>query len=756
MHPSRQRTGGRMRRVAALLVTAAVAVLVPAAPALAHDVSLVPRSAEGVGTVTYDVTCDMVDSTRLGFSGWLLQSNADWTIVQRGDVQVVEDTLDHRSGTFSVDYGVLSPGVYTLQSGCYVNAQSSAPRLRTVTVPRVTTSTSVSADPTVVEERGVTTLTARVVGAEAGSVRFVDTADGAVLDTVPLRDGVARSVLPFARTTTVRAEFLGTTSAAPSSSTVTITVLRWMGTPLLVALPAQAPVGAPVVPSPDGWSPADLTFTYAWEIGGEVVGREPTYTPTPGQLGAALTVRVTGHGDGLPDTTVGSTTSTVVAGAMPSGVLRVDGPVDGYAQVGTALSAQPASFPEDARFTYSWVVGGVERSTAASYTPTTADLGASIRLTVGVTAAGYTGTEVGTSLAVAPATPSVTVEAATAAFGSDVTVPVRVAGPQGGPVPAGEVALTLVPRGGGDAVRTPAAALQDGTARIDVAGLPVGVYDVTASYLPGDLRHARSIGFSGPYTEATGTGTVTVTRVAPQVTVDAGSVPVATRGTVTVVVHGEHRPASYVLREGSAVLAQGALASGTTTITLPVLAPGTHRLVLDLPETATTAAVSRTVTVIVAGEPDRSGVLPTADLASPEKASVPGQEMELVATGFQPGETVAFYLHSEPVLLGTAVADADGVARLTVAVPADVPAGAHTVYATGGTSGRWAALPVELAVPVAAPVPAAATPTAAPTAADAALATTGAEGGVLTTLAWTLLLAGAALVVLARRVRAGH
>lgn len=102
------------------------------------------------------------------------------------------------------------------------------------------------------------------------------------------------------------------------------------------------------------------------------------------------------------------------------------------------------------------------------------------------------------------------------------------------------------------------------------------------------------------------------------------------------------------------------------------------------------------------------------------------------------------------MLLGTAVAGADGVARLTVAVPA----GAHTVYATGGTSGRWAALPVELVVPAAAP--AAATPAASAAAPGAALATTGAEGGVLTTLAWTLLLAGAGLVVLARRVRAAR
>jgi hypothetical protein len=117
--------------------------------------------------------------------------------------------------------------------------------------------------------------------------------------------------------------------------------------------------------------------------------------------------------------------------------------------------------------------------------------------------------------------------------------------------------------------------------------------------------------------------------------------------------------------------------------------------------------------------------------------------MVLVAEGFEPGETVAFYLHSEPVFLGTAVAGADGSARLTVTIPADVPAGAHTVYATGGTSGRWATLAVELAVPAAAP---AATP------ADE-LATTGASGGLAAAAAWALLFVGGGLVVLARRAR---
>ncbi len=246
---------------------------------------------------------------------------------------------------------------------------------------------------------------------------------------------------------------------------------------------------------------------------------------------------------------------------------------------------------------------------------------------------------------------------------------------------------------------------------------------------------------------------------------------VATPTTFSATVAGRFLPYAWTVREGDTVLTQGKVGKdGGFGVTLPVLSVGTHTLVLEVPATEMTQAASTTVTVTIAGEPVREGSAPTVGtvLDTPKAATAPAQQMELVAKGFQPGETVAFYLHSEPMFLGTAVADANGVARLMATVPAGAPVGTHTVIATGGTTGRWATLSVTLAVPMgtpvavpvvnpvapAAPVAAAPVVVAAAPAADGALAVTGSQTGPLMAGAWLLLLAGGALVIVARRVRA--
>lgn len=112
-----------------------------------------------------------------------------------------------------------------------------------------------------------------------------------------------------------------------------------------------------------------------------------------------------------------------------------------------------------------------------------------------------------------------------------------------------------------------------------------------------------------------------------------------------------------------------------------------------------------------------------------------GAEVTLVARGFVPGERVTFVLHSDPVVLGTAIADADGVATLTVALPAGVPAGAHTVVATGADSGRAADVGVTLTGP------------------SDGLAVTGTDPAALGALVAALLVTGGALVAGARLQR---
>lgn len=65
-----------------------------------------------------------------------------------------------------------------------------------------------------------------------------------------------------------------------------------------------------------------------------------------------------------------------------------------------------------------------------------------------------------------------------------------------------------------------------------------------------------------------------------------------------------------------------------------------------------------------------------------------GSDLNVSATGFQPGEQVDVVMNSDPVLLATLTADADGAVRGAVRIPADAEVAQHTIVLTGQTSGR--------------------------------------------------------------------
>jgi hypothetical protein len=88
---------------------------------------------------------------------------------------------------------------------------------------------------------------------------------------------------------------------------------------------------------------------------------------------------------------------------------------------------------------------------------------------------------------------------------------------------------------------------------------------------------------------------------------------------------------------------------------------------------------------------------------------LPGEEFEVTAKGFEPGSEVELFLESDPVLLARVTADSAGALVATVRVPADFPAGPHTVAAVGTGIGG-AALRLEAGVTVGALVGAAAAP----------------------------------------------
>lgn len=67
-----------------------------------------------------------------------------------------------------------------------------------------------------------------------------------------------------------------------------------------------------------------------------------------------------------------------------------------------------------------------------------------------------------------------------------------------------------------------------------------------------------------------------------------------------------------------------------------------------------------------------------------------GQKLTVTGAGFVPGEEVAVWLQSTPVLLATGFAGADGRVSLDVTIPAATAVGAHTVTLVGVESG-WRA-----------------------------------------------------------------
>lgn len=755
-------TLGRLRRPTAWAAAATLlAVILPAMPATAAAVSGSATFSGGSLTVgqsaTFDITCSGLPNSP-GASVRLQPYGAEAVATQEPVMILTDPETPTYSGQVTFDLTGVAPGMYAIGLDCYEQWDGYVPlgavlsELEIVAAD-VATTTSVTAVPAQVVTGDQVTFTASVPGAVGGSVEFQ--LGGTSLGTAPLTGGSAALSTAVTGSGTVTATYSGAPGyLASTSAGVPVSVITSITGPEGYGISGTPRVGSTVSAQVFGqWSPTPaqrLTVSYSWTIDGHVVSTASSYTPVAADLGKQLTLTLTGSHPKLGSLPL--TTSTVVQAAPAVyGDLVIDGAVDHQATLGTPLTAKATGWSATATLGYTWHVNGEQVSTAASYTPRAADLGKTISLQLTVTEAGHDTLYDHAYVWNVLTTPVVTVGSSTVTVGKDAVIPVTVAGPAGGPVPTGSVAVTLVPVAGGDPV-TPAAVTLNGSgkATVQASGLPVGRYTVTAAYRPTEQQYsfarfsvvAEAAGNANPYRAATGTGTVTV--VKPAVTADfprSLTVPVATAATATLQVTGTARPAEYVLLAGSTELLRGTLpALGGVTLTLPVLEPGTHQLTLVLPETATTARYTQDLTVTVTGEPARTGA-PTAKLATPQAATVPGQAMELVADGFLPGETVAFFVHSDPVYLGTAVAGADGIARLTAVIPAGLPLGSHTVIATGGTSGRWAELPIELAVAGAPP-------------ATTQLAVTGAGAGSGLAAAWLLLGAGAVLLIVVRRVRA--
>lgn len=369
--------------------------------------------------------------------------------------------------------------------------------------------------------------------------------------------------------------------------------------------------------------------------------------------------------------------------------------------------------------------------------------------------------------------------------GDPIMATAAVTTTDGTPVTIGTVQFSFK----GQDIGSPVGLGTDGTASLPFPWQAAGEYKVAATYagvetFAGSSTEGQKLTvLQRPQETFKATPTVTLTVPAkistPKVEVSVGvageviwtlagvtaasPVPSTPTGTVTVRFVKGGTPYTATLVDGVATFTVDAPAPGTYEVEASYSGDDFYWAASDVAPTVVEAPV---VTPPVTPEPDLTGS--TTTLA-------PGEKITLVARGFLPGETVEFVLHSDPVVLGTAEADADGVATLVVALPAGVPAGAHHVEATGMTSLRTAEIPVTVTadvavvtppvvtapvvtVPVAAApvvaVPVVTAPDVAPAAApavSASLASTGAETGSTVLLVSVLLGSGALLLAGRRR-----
>ncbi|MBM7773237.1 hypothetical protein JOD54_003441 [Actinokineospora baliensis] len=159
-----------------------------------------------------------------------------------------------------------------------------------------------------------------------------------------------------------------------------------------------------------------------------------------------------------------------------------------------------------------------------------------------------------------------------------------------------------------------------------------------------------------------------------------------------------------------------------TKVTCGIITIGAHGVVNPTNETFTPVRFAApTGGQPTATQPGPTTAVPTGNPAPPTAAPLPvraatvsaasgvvaaGGSVSVTGSGFSADEQVNVVLRSDPLFLAPAKADAAGAVSYSAVIPADVPAGAHTLEFTGSKSGAVGSVPltVSAAAPVAAPV----------------------------------------------------
>jgi len=160
------------------------------------------------------------------------------------------------------------------------------------------------------------------------------------------------------------------------------------------------------------------------------------------------------------------------------------------------------------------------------------------------------------------------------------------------------------------------------------------------------------------------------------------------------------------------------------------------------------------VTVAPASVASASPYPHNCDIKLSQVTAVPGDQLSVTASGYDPGAVVTFTLHSNPVVLGTATADASGDATLVFTLPPGTTPGLHTITATAVPEGDCDPAVVSTDLQVDAATVTSASP--ATTTGSGTLPRTGSNVAELLQLALVLIAAGGLITLATRKRRHAH
>jgi hypothetical protein len=120
--------------------------------------------------------------------------------------------------------------------------------------------------------------------------------------------------------------------------------------------------------------------------------------------------------------------------------------------------------------------------------------------------------------------------------------------------------------------------------------------------------------------------------------------------------------------------------------------------VLETVQTTEVAATTVNVTRFNATAVNtQTGQTPAVTTTAAEAS--PGGALTLSGDGYTPGEPIEIWLHSDPVLLDTVNADANGQFQTAITIPIDTPVGQHTINVVGVTCGIETVVPLTVVAP---------------------------------------------------------